>query len=183
MVVVRSANTPDYPTDDWLVNPSGLAALESGSVPKKYWKLTGGGDDLEEMTTGEKTAVDDSAEYLDPEKDRRVAEINARTEELIETNGFEYPPASGTYFALDAGARENWSGMIEADDRSLLTFPQTVGTKDFDDYSIADATALANLYATALGTVKAQREAGQALRKQIRDATTRAAVDAVVDSR
>jgi hypothetical protein len=180
--VLRSVNTPDYPTSQWLINPAGLSALEAASVPSMYWKLTAGGDDVEEMTAGEKTVVDDSAEYLDAEKDRRLEEINARTEELVE-QGFEYPADSGNFFALDVGARENWSGLVQADDRGLLPFPQTVGTKDFDDYVISDSTALANFYATALGTVKAHRESGQALRKQVRDATTRAAVDAVVDSR
>jgi hypothetical protein len=183
MQLLRSVNTPDYPSADWLISPAGLATLLSGGIPSRYWKLTGAGDDIEEMTTAEKAAVDDTSLYLDPEKDRRIAAINAHTENLIETNGFEFPPSSGNCFALDAGARENWSGLAEADDRGLLSYPQSVGTKDFDDYEILDAAAFGNFYATALGTVKAQREAGQALRKQIRDATTRAAVDAVVDNR
>lgn len=52
-----SANTPDFPPADWLIDPSGFPTLY-GTVPPKYWKLTAGGDDIEEMTAGEKVAVD-----------------------------------------------------------------------------------------------------------------------------
>ena len=52
-----SANTPDYPADEWLINPPGFLALFD-AVPSRYWKLTAGGDDIEEMTQAEKDAVD-----------------------------------------------------------------------------------------------------------------------------
>jgi hypothetical protein len=174
-------HTPDYEGDvDWLINPAGLDTLK-GAVDPGYWKLTAGGDDIEEMTAAEKTAADDSAERLDPEKDRRLAQINHRTDELVDTGQFEYPASSGNFFSLEPGARENWSGLWAS--RTILSFPQTVGTLDYDDFDIDDVTELTNFYGTALLTVKGIREAGQDYRKQIRDATTRAAVDAVVDTR
>ena len=48
-----SVNTPDYSTDDWLINPdvSGLSSVE-----KKYWKVSG--SDVVEMSAGEKDTVD-----------------------------------------------------------------------------------------------------------------------------
>lgn len=52
-----SANTPDYPTAEWLINPAGFGSLY-GIVDPKYWKLTAGGDDIEEMSQAEKDAVD-----------------------------------------------------------------------------------------------------------------------------
>jgi hypothetical protein len=57
---IDSANTPDYSTDDWLVNPASFDALVSGSVPRKYWKVNATDDDLEEMTQTEKDVVDAS---------------------------------------------------------------------------------------------------------------------------
>jgi len=50
--VIYSANTPEYSTDDWFHNPS---------IPdcvNKYWKLVDG--DIVEMSTTEKTAIDDA---------------------------------------------------------------------------------------------------------------------------
>ena len=50
---LKSVNTPDYPTVDWIINPD-LSAL--AGVPTKYWTITG--DVITEMTQGEKDAVD-----------------------------------------------------------------------------------------------------------------------------
>ncbi len=50
---LRSVNTPDYPTADWLINPD-LSAL--AAVEQKYWKVVG--ETVVEMTQPEKDAVD-----------------------------------------------------------------------------------------------------------------------------
>jgi hypothetical protein len=54
---VYSINTPDYSTDDWLINPdlSGVSGVDCW-----YWKVTGTppGGAVEEMTSGEKDVVD-----------------------------------------------------------------------------------------------------------------------------
>jgi hypothetical protein len=50
---LKSVNTPDYPSVDWIINPD-LSAL--AGVPTKYWTITG--DVITEMTQGEKDAVD-----------------------------------------------------------------------------------------------------------------------------
>ena len=59
--VIKSANTPDYPAGTWLINPAGLAALETAGIASKYWKLNGGGTDVMEMTAQEKFDVDAAA--------------------------------------------------------------------------------------------------------------------------
>jgi len=51
--VVYSANTPDYPTENWIINPD-ISSLTG--VPKKYWKISG--DSVLEMDQSEKDAVD-----------------------------------------------------------------------------------------------------------------------------
>ena len=55
-----SVNEPDFSQVDWLWDPDGFFTLHP-SVPSKYWKLNGGATDIEEMTAGEKTVVDDAA--------------------------------------------------------------------------------------------------------------------------
>lgn len=50
---LRSVNTPDYPTADWIVNPDLSSLVE---VPQKYWKVVG--DTVVEMDQSEKDAVD-----------------------------------------------------------------------------------------------------------------------------
>lgn len=54
---LKSVNTPDYPVEDWIINPD-LSALEE--VPQKYWKIDG--DNVLEMTQAEKDAVDEAIE-------------------------------------------------------------------------------------------------------------------------
>ena len=55
-----SANTPDYPTADWLINPD-LSGVTG--VPRHYRKLVG--DVPTEMTAGEKATVDATAVAAD----------------------------------------------------------------------------------------------------------------------
>ncbi len=52
---LKSVNTPDYPTEDWIINPD-LSAL--GSVAQKYWKIVD--DTVVEMDAGEKVTEDAS---------------------------------------------------------------------------------------------------------------------------
>jgi hypothetical protein len=57
LLYLESVNTPDYDTDDWLINPdlSGVSGVEC-----YYWKVTGTppGGSVVEMDAGEKAAVD-----------------------------------------------------------------------------------------------------------------------------
>lgn len=48
-----SVNTPDFPTDAWIINPD-LSALTN--VSTKYWKIEG--DNVLEMNASEKAVVD-----------------------------------------------------------------------------------------------------------------------------
>jgi hypothetical protein len=51
--LIRSVNTPDYPSTYWIINPD-LTLVEN--VPQKYWKAAG--DAVVEMSAQEKAAVD-----------------------------------------------------------------------------------------------------------------------------
>jgi len=52
---IPSANTPDYPVVDWIINPDLSAVVD---VPNKYWVITG--DVVSEMTQEEKDAYEDA---------------------------------------------------------------------------------------------------------------------------
>lgn len=54
-VYLRSVNTPDYPTESWIINPD-LSGVSG--VLQKYWKIVG--DTVVEMTQPEKDAVDEA---------------------------------------------------------------------------------------------------------------------------
>lgn len=70
-----SANTPDYPVIDWIINPDLSAVI---GVANKYWKVTG--DVVSEMTQGEKDAKD--AADLTFQRDAAVAQLQ-QTEDVL----------------------------------------------------------------------------------------------------
>jgi len=53
--VIQSANTPNYPVEDWIIEPN-LSSVTG--VPKKYWKTSG--DSVLEMSQAEKNTVDNA---------------------------------------------------------------------------------------------------------------------------
>jgi len=56
---LRSVNTPDYPTSDWIINPD-ISAVD-GVLPQ-YWKLDG--DTVLPMTEAEMDAYDASSAVI-----------------------------------------------------------------------------------------------------------------------
>lgn len=71
--LLLSVNTPDYPIEDWIINPD-LSSLVD--VSQKYWKIVG--DTVVEMTQEEKDAVD--AE--------EVSSVLLRSAKLLQTEDF-----------------------------------------------------------------------------------------------
>lgn len=69
---VFSINTPEYSTDDWLINPD---LSNVSGVPEYYWKVTGTppGGTVEEMSTSEKNTVDSN----------RLSEIKAAKKQQL----------------------------------------------------------------------------------------------------
>lgn len=70
------------PVTDYLVNPPGLLSLLTNGIPSIYWKISG--DDVVEMTTGEKIAVDITvdAERLVAAKTAAKAAYDENREEI-----------------------------------------------------------------------------------------------------
>ncbi len=77
----RSVNTSDFPTADYVINPtfSPDEATVLAAVPL-YRKITG--SDVSVMSAGEQTTENNVAANLDAEKARRKAEIDANSEVL-----------------------------------------------------------------------------------------------------
>ena len=72
-----SVNTPDYPVEQWIINPN-LGALSN--VDKRYWKIIG--DEVLEMTAQEKAPIDAAQLVLD--KASKLHSLNAQTRAHIE---------------------------------------------------------------------------------------------------
>ncbi len=177
---LKSVNTPDYPTEDWVINPD-MSPVDG--VDQMYWKLTG--DVLSEMIQGEKDTVD--AARLSGYKTAKVTAVDAKTDELIAL-GFTF---DSMQFSLSLGAQMKMVGTHQIKDALALTYPINWNSIDDEDvYAIgagtdhaADAAILDAFYLTGLGTLRAHLDSGTALKDSVRAATTIAAVDAVVDSR
>lgn len=174
----KSVHTPDVPAAIWVINPN-LTAV--AGIPPAYWKINPD-DSVVEMTQTEKDAVD--AAELDTHKAIKFAEINKRTGELIE-QGFEFPAGSGAFFSLSDHAQRNLIGLDSARDDSRFTWPLKWNRKDDKNgaLNITDSISARNFFLTAVGAVRAHRDSGTELKDQVRAATTKAAVDAVVDTR
>jgi len=52
--ILRSVNTPDYPTEDWIINPDNLEDMHQ--VPRHY--RVSSGNTVREATVGEKQNID-----------------------------------------------------------------------------------------------------------------------------
>ena len=82
LIYLESVNTPDYSTDDWLINPD-LSGVSG--VAEKYWKVTGTppGGAVEEMNQSEKDAMD--ATLLVTAKVKKKQDLQIAGTSLIET--------------------------------------------------------------------------------------------------
>lgn len=71
----RSANTPDYPLADWIVNPD-LAAVEG--LDPRYWRIVG--DAVLAMARAERDAVDaaELAARVEAERASARVEVDGR---------------------------------------------------------------------------------------------------------
>ena len=173
LAYLLSVNTPDYPTESWVINPD-MSAVSA--VAAKYWKLTG--DVVSEMSQGEKDTVD--AACLPDCRAAKCAAIDARTDELISV-GFVFATKT---FSLSANAQAKMMGITQIRDDENLTYPIKWNTiDDTDTHSITDSAMMLSFYLTGVGTYRSHLDGGTTLKDSVRAATTIAAVDAVTDTR
>jgi len=70
--VLRSVDTPQYPSTDWFVNPT------LPTTPAKYWKNDGGV--LAEMTAQEKATVDATLQQVEDTREKAVYHVETSNE-------------------------------------------------------------------------------------------------------
>lgn len=113
-------------------------------------------------------------------KRQRFDEIDDRTDELI-AEGFTY---NTKVFSWSVKAQSKLAGLHQVRNDGALVYPYKWNTiDDIGMISIANAVDLHTFYMTGLATYWAHVDSGTALKIQIRSATTKAEVDAVVDTR
>jgi hypothetical protein len=133
------------------------------------------------IDAADKTTMDGVvANHAGSAKAVKYKAIDKRTDELI-AGGFAY---GGKQFSLSATAQMKMVGTHGVRDDPALTYPIVWNTIDDNDtYSLTDATDLHNFYLTGVGTMRSILDSGTSLKGQVRAATTKAEIDAVVDPR
>lgn len=117
---------------------------------------------------------------LSEHKQIKYNEIDCKSGELV-SGGFVYQNKT---FSLSTTAQINILALDETRNDSALSYPIIYNTiDDTDSYSVIDAIDLHNMYLTALATKKSFLDSGTALKNSVRNATTQAEVDAVIDNR
>lgn len=167
---IESVNTPNYSSEDWLINPD-LSNVEG--VDKKYWKIEN--DQIVEMDQAEKDIVD-SAELAAYKKNKNLS-IDAKTKELIES-GITY---NNVLFSSSETAQNNWLAMDQL--RDDLTYPFGVTTFDDSEYTFQDAGELHTFVLVGFATIEPHYSSGRSLKIQVNGASSIAEVDAIEDNR
>jgi hypothetical protein len=120
------------------------------------------------------------SDWLDSYKGQKLQEINNNTDDLIKV-GYTY---AGLTFSLSEKAQTNILALYSTKDDPVLPYPLVFNTiDDLNSFEAIDATTIANMYYSALATVKGRIDSGTVFKDQIRNATTVAEVDAIQDTR
>jgi hypothetical protein len=120
---------------------------------------------------------------LEIAKSKKTDQIDAKTSRLI-SQGFQFPPATGQIFSLSPAGQNTLLGLNAAKDAPQLIYPVIYNTKDDEGtISLPDAATVYAFFLTAVGTYRYWLDSGTAIKDEIRDATTVAEVEAIVDPR
>lgn len=119
----------------------------------------------------------DSLEHY---KNIKYKNIDERTDELI-SRGFNY---AGKMFSLSLPAQIRLLGINQVRNDPNLTYPIRWNTiHDNDYYEIANPEDFHLFYMKSLATYRAHVDVGTALKDQVREATSKAEIDAIIDNR
>lgn len=164
--VQRLDNVPDSVVARDLETPDATAY-------HRYIPANGDGTDISHYEL-----LQDLAGY----KNRRLEEIDTRTRELIDT-GFEF---DGEVFSLSIQSQINWKRLRTSILTGVLTdldFPRTEATLNHGEYTLNRVSHASDFYAAYANRLDQRLRAGRSLKSQIKAATTKAEIDAVVDDR
>lgn len=150
------------------------ATAPPDGVELYYVKIVAGA--FVEMTTPEKDAIDIA---LLPEfKIEKSAEFDLHTTQIL-ARGVEYPALSGDFYPITPEA----VFAVEAT-RDAGTYPFYVNAVGYTNVlTMANATDANTFLAAAEAEMVSVLQGGAALLKQINDAPTKAALDAITDPR
>lgn len=172
---LKSVHTPDYMDGNWLINPD-LSAVDG--VAPKYWKIVN--DQVVEMDSLEKEVVD--LNDLPTIKQRKLADIDARSNEIID-EGITF---DGHLFSLSANAQLNWNSIFTAMQGGLIPadadFEVSTKEPENDKYLLTPDKRNA-FFGLILSTVSTILAGGRALKQQVKNATNKEQVEAVIDDR
>ena len=158
-----------------------LKALDTSITARFVETLTAGEITTLDTAVSDHKAAFDSVAVLRVKRHKAVA---VHTSILVEDGSFEYPASSGKFFSLSVLDRVNILGADYSREIPGFSFPVRWYTKDDDDYvDLADATDVRNFFLTALGAHRSLVESGNSLKDSTNAATTKAELDAVVDTR
>jgi hypothetical protein len=129
------------------------------------------------------TAAEKDEHCLPCAKSAKMDAIDARTSVLIE-EGFEFPPGSGQVFSLSPEMQRTLEGLNQERGSPEVTYPIEWNYKDNSGkILLTDPDMVRSFYLTAVGTVRARRDRGTALKDQVRAATTFLEMELLSDPR
>lgn len=173
----ENVDLADYPEADFVHNPDLSAVL---GKPVHLWVITGDVITLLTQEVMEARAAARIPKQLAGAKGGRIEAIDKRTEELIK-EGFDF---GGKIFSLSLESQANIHGIYTARALPEVTYPIRWLTKDDLNYvDLEDADHVSDFFLAALGTIRARKDSGSALKEQVLAATTLAEVEAITDTR
>jgi len=153
--------------------PEGLVPKPQADAAHPYYHQLESGD-------GTSLAHYTEVPFLKPLKVARTAEIDVRTEELIEAG---FVASNGKRFRINDCSLVRYNALFEARN-AAITYPVLLNVYDNDGVqSLGNAAAVVSFYEEILLGHRAILASGEALKQQIIDATTAAEVLAVEDNR
>jgi hypothetical protein len=147
-------------------------------VPESRWFVAEDGATLRPPTTEEAASID--AAELAAAKERRYAEIDARTAALIETSGVV---VNGESISCSKTAQQNMTALVVNNLLGRVTFPRSISATNGGQYQVESSEDLLRISGLMTAFVAGKLDEGRAIRLQVFEATTLAQVEAVEDSR
>jgi hypothetical protein len=123
-------------------------------------------------------------ETLYEAQQRRIAEVDAKTDEMV-AGGFPFDDGNGSQvYSLGLPAQSRMEGVYQLKDNVAFTWPLEWSSKD-DTYvvSFANAVEFEAFHLTAAGYLRSYIQSAYPVRAAIMAAASVAEVDAVVDPR
>lgn len=173
--LLRSVNTPDYPPEEWVINPDLTVLL---TVPLKYTKFDAEFH-LVEMDAEEKASVD-AAVPVDMElaqtRSHYLVKVDTACEDRIMNGEGVEILGTGKKISTSISAQIKWMGLASvADSWEALgnSYPFRVRTKWDDDYvDIHNADEVKVAFATIIGFISATLSEAEVIKSTIQEATS-----------